>query len=668
MLNRLSKAASPYLRQHESNPVDWYEWGEEAFRLAVDEQKPIFLSIGYSSCHWCHVMAHESFEDSAVAEILNRSFVSIKVDREELPQIDETYMTAVQLSSGQGGWPMSVFLTPEKKPIFAGTYFPPEDRTERMGFRTLISRIEELWSQDRANLLKAADDFSAALTQVFERQQVPQVSHRSPAELIESTVESLLENYDPQFGGFKGAPKFPPHTAIEFLLRFSEKDQFDEDLRRRARHVAGHTLEAICLGGITDHVGGGFHRYSTDAAWHLPHFEKMLYDNALMIKNLAIAERLIPSMAAMFRQRIDRAVEWLKREMLLGNGAFGSALDADSADQSGHVEEGKFYVWTIAELTNLLGTDLNAFLSVFPCETEGNFLDEATRQKTGENLLHAREPYSQSMEEVLDRLLKVRSKRSAPLFDHKAIVAWNAMMIDALIEAGEDELALDCLKPLLEEVNKGPLCRVLNGVHAATLEDVAWLLVAIHRVQSATGFLPESGVIEKLTDELEAYRLNPTSSAFQLVRRDAESLFGTIVPVFDQPTPGGNSVAIAALIALRKLDQAKEALDGLSGWIQSVPMATESLSLRCLELLELQTSPLIWNPQSRILKVYQPGHTIQLDSLKINGKGYDAKSESGGEVDHVEIPIEATVSRVTVEVSFCRPDLCLPVRSYLLDL
>jgi uncharacterized protein len=281
MANRLAAETSPYLLQHKDNPVDWYPWGEEAFGRARQEDKPVFLSIGYSSCHWCHVMEHESFEKDDVAGVLNESFVCVKVDREERPDVDEAYMTAVQLSTGRGGWPMSVFLTPDKKPFFAGTYFPREDRGQQPGFLTICRQVASLWKSKRAEIQENAAEFALSLTEAIAR-TAPATFAKFNEELVSNAVRALASEFDNEHGGFGKAPKFPPHTAIEFLLGYAQRPEAAEDLRELAIAMAVSTLEQMALGGMHDHAAGGFHRYSTDAAWLLPHFEKMLYDNALM--------------------------------------------------------------------------------------------------------------------------------------------------------------------------------------------------------------------------------------------------------------------------------------------------------------------------------------------------------------------------------------------------
>ena len=386
MPNRLAQSSSPYLRQHAENPVEWFEWGGEAFASAREQGKPIFLSVGYSSCHWCHVMAHESFEDFEVASVLNRSYVSIKVDREERPDVDEAYMTAVQLQSGRGGWPMTVLMTPNGDPFFAGTYFPKQDRGQYPGFLSILRQIEELWTRDRAKVEEAARDFRDSLEEALRR-PAPTASGTLDAAFLERAIETIAAEFDPVHGGFGGAPKFPPHTTLKFLLAAAESPLLNPDTRERAREMAHQTLEQIALGGIHDHVGGGFHRYSTDAVWLVPHFEKMLYDNALLLGNFSrAAKQSEGARRELFESAAKGIVRWLREEMTTSDGLFGSALDADSEG-----EEGKFYVWTKAEIEAALGDRADEFCQAYDITEEGNYRDEATGRPTGANIPHLRD-------------------------------------------------------------------------------------------------------------------------------------------------------------------------------------------------------------------------------------------------------------------------------------
>jgi uncharacterized protein YyaL (SSP411 family) len=384
MPNRLAKENSPYLLQHKDNPVDWFPWGDEALARAREADRPIFLSVGYSSCHWCHVMEKECFEDAEVASVLNSSFVSIKVDREELPEVDEAYMTAVQLSSGRGGWPMSIFMTPDGDPFFGGTYIPKEDRQGHPGLMRIMSEIDRLWRTDRERIHYSAQEFATAIRSSREHEVS---SAKLGTELLRDAVKAHEMDFDEDLGGFGKAPKFPPHTAIEFLLNFAISEVGSEAERQSAADMALFTLERMALGGIHDHVGGGFHRYSTDEQWLVPHFEKMLYDNALLLGNYARAAALcheqIPELEALFSRVVERLVAWLKSEMTSPEGLFYSALDADSEG-----EEGRYYVWTKAELSTALGDRAVAFCDTYQVHDAGNYRDEASGVVTGANILH----------------------------------------------------------------------------------------------------------------------------------------------------------------------------------------------------------------------------------------------------------------------------------------
>lgn len=387
MSNRLANSSSPYLRQHAENPVEWFEWGEEAFASAREQAKPIFLSVGYSSCHWCHVMAHESFEDFEVASVLNRGFVSIKVDREERPDVDEAYMTAVQLQSGRGGWPMTVLMTPDGDPFFAGTYIPKDDRGQYPGFLSILRQIEELWTRDRPKVEGAARDFRDSLEEALRR-SAPEAAQPLDAAFLTRAIETIAAEFDPVHGGFGGAPKFPPHTTLQFFLAAAESPILAPEICAKAKEMAHFTLEQIALGGLHDHVGGGFHRYSTDAVWLVPHFEKMLYDNSLLLGNFARAARQsVGSRRELFESAAKGIVRWFREEMQTPDGLFGSALDADSEGA-----EGKFYVWSKAEIESVLGESADKFCREYGITEEGNYRDEASGRRTGANIPHLRKP------------------------------------------------------------------------------------------------------------------------------------------------------------------------------------------------------------------------------------------------------------------------------------
>ncbi len=595
MPNRLAGESSPYLLQHQNNPVDWYPWGDEAFDLAKREDKPVFLSVGYSSCHWCHVMAHESCESEQVAHILNEHFVSVKVDREERPDVDEAYMTAVQLSSGRGGWPMTLFLTPDRKPFFAGTYFPRENRGQQPGFINICIQIAAIWKEKRAEVEAQAKDFAEALREALAR-TAPEASAELNEDLLADAVKALASGFDNEHGGFGSAPKFPPHTAIDFLLDYALRLSAPQDMRELALAMAMATLDKMAQGGIHDHVGGGFHRYSTDEQWLLPHFEKMLYDNALMLRNYAkasaIAGQLDPELGAQFVGVMRGIVTWLLREMAAPEGYFYSALDADTEG-----EEGKFYTWTEAEIRDVLGDEADGFTAAFGVRPEGNYRDEATGQLAGTNVLHGEGEFA----DELSLLRGERDKRTRPGLDDKALIGWNGLAIAALADAGALEHAERAAQAILDaEAEFGKLPHQIaagSPSGKAFLDDYAALAegcLAIARYKtyakanrteleaaghSITGessaFWQEQGA--RLTAEMITRFHDPISGAFYGTCDDHEDLFGRTRPVFDSPMPSGNALAVRCLVATGDVNRAMLTVSALLGWMEKAPQATEAL-------------------------------------------------------------------------------------------
>ncbi|MDQ7785669.1 MAG: thioredoxin domain-containing protein, partial [Desulfomonilaceae bacterium] len=429
--NRLLNEKSPYLLQHAYNPVDWYPWGPEAFEKARTEQKPIFLSIGYSTCHWCHVMEHESFENEETAALMNGTFVSIKVDREERPDLDHLYMSVAQMMTGRGGWPLNVIMTPDKRPFFAGTYFPKESRFGRIGMDDLCNRIAELWSTRRDEVLQSAGKIVSAIRQVPDEQpgEAPDKS------VLESAFRQLSQRFDPRRGGFGEAPKFPtPHNML-FLLRYWKRTGDSSAL-----HMVEKTLEALRRGGVYDHVGFGFHRYSTDAEWLVPHFEKMLYDQAMLAT--AYLEAYQATGNDLYGRTADEIFTYVLRDMTSPQGGFYSAEDADSEG-----EEGKFYVWTLEEVRRILDDEeAEAVTEAFSLTADGNFREEATGRITGANIPHMRKSLDQVartldipvehardlVERARRKLFEAREKRIHPHKDDKILTDWNGLMIAAL--------------------------------------------------------------------------------------------------------------------------------------------------------------------------------------------------------------------------------------------
>ncbi len=452
MPNRLAAETSPYLRQHAANPVDWFPWGEAAFAQARAEQKPVFLSIGYSTCHWCHVMAHESFENPAIAAELNRGFVAVKLDREERPDIDRVYMTYVQQTTGHGGWPLSVWLTPELKPFFGGTYFPPADRPGRPGFLTVLRAITRHWTEQREKILTGADEVVAAL-QRHAREGAPAEPGDGSAPLPEAAggafekgCQYFDESFDAHWGGFGGAPKFPRASVINFLFRTAALQGGPSEPGTEAVKMAAHTLQKMAEGGVHDHIGGGFHRYSVDERWFVPHFEKMLYDQAQIASNFLEAKQATGRETYAWVARDIFA--YVARDLTSPQGGFYSAEDADSPLRPGGQEhaEGAFYVWTGAELAAVLGGDAAFFCAHYGVKDDGNVAPDPQGEFTGKNILMQRQSlavtaraYGLEIEAAsvkllgcLGQLQAVRARRPRPSRDDKIITAWNGLMISAL--------------------------------------------------------------------------------------------------------------------------------------------------------------------------------------------------------------------------------------------
>ena len=601
--NRLIKEKSPYLQQHAYNPVDWYPWGEEAFEKAKREDKPVFLSIGYSTCHWCHVMERESFEDEEIARILNENYVAIKVDREERPDVDSVYMSVCQMMTGSGGWPLTVIMTPDKKPFFAGTYFPKEGMYGRPGLKDILLRIAELWRNDRQKVLTAAEQVVDALAKGEEESYI---GERLDESILHKGFAELYHTYDEAYGGFGNAPKFPiPHNLM-FLLRYYRRTG-----NGKALEMVKHTLKKMRLGGIWDHVGFGFHRYSTDREWLLPHFEKMLYDNALLM--LVYTEAFQATGDEFFAQVVEEIAEYLQRDMLSPEGAFYSAEDADSEG-----EEGKFYTWTLAELEELLTEEeLGIALRLFGIAEEGNFLEEATRRKVGKNVLHMKkelEKYAeelgyepdvlkQKLEEIRSKLFKRREKRVRPLRDEKVLTDWNGLAIAAFSKAGvalgrKDFLAVakrtaDFLLNTMVDDEGKLLHRYKEGEAGipAFLEDYAyliWGLMELYQGSFEGEYLKRA---KELTDFALEHFWDEENLGFYQTPDFGERVLVRKKEIYDGATPSGNSVMAYNLVRLGRLlglqeyeRRADQTLNAFSQVIASFPGA-HTFSLLALDIL-----------------------------------------------------------------------------------
>ncbi len=581
MPNRLAQSTSPYLLQHADNPVDWYEWGGEAFAAAKDQDKPIFLSIGYSACHWCHVMAHESFENEAIAAQLRADFISVKVDREERPEIDSIYMTALQIflqmvgSPQGGGWPLSMFLTPEGKPFYGGTYWPPESRYGRPGFSDVLNSLAGFWKDRRDDTLTQADKITEYLQkhsgEVVEdaatlesvgttENAVPQFITENAERILRNACAQLERSFDPQFGGFGAAPKFPHPLDLRFLLRMAGRFA-----QPRLLEIATHTLDRMAAGGIYDQLGGGFHRYSVDARWLVPHFEKMLYDNGMLATTYLEAFQLTGN--ERFAEVARETLDYLLREMTDPAGGFYSAQDADSEG-----EEGKFFVWTPAELAEVLDEETaTRFAYVFDVSDLGNF--------EGKNILHLSRTWEQcaallkcdvaqlkkEMRDARAQLLKARSQRVFPGLDDKVLVNWNALAIEAFALAGsvlhDDKYtsaarrAADFVLQEMRDDNGRLLHSWRKGKarNTACLDDYACLINALQRVYEAT--LDESYIDAalELADLTIKHFADPAVGDFYFTADDHERLITRQKDAHDNPTPSGNGMLATALLRLGQL-------------------------------------------------------------------------------------------------------------------
>jgi uncharacterized protein YyaL (SSP411 family) len=532
--NRLAGETSPYLQQHAANPVDWHPWGPEALELAKREDKPILLSVGYSACHWCHVMAHESFEDPAVAQVMNRLFVNVKVDREERPDLDQIYQSAHQLLAQRpGGWPLTMFLTPEGAPFFGGTYFPKQSRYGLPGFPDLCERIAGIWRERRDEI----EAQNAQVLKAFER-AVPKAAatEEFSREVIQAMLENLRANFDAQLGGFGTAPKFPHPADLELCLR------------EGARDMALVTLERMCEGGIYDHLGGGFCRYSTDAHWMIPHFEKMLYDNGPLLGLLADA--WLSSGSETFKRSAEQTASWMMREMQSPQGGYYSSLDADSEH-----EEGKFYVWDREEVKALLSTEEYAALARrFGLDREPNFEKKHWH-------LHAYTSLDDNallVDSARAKLFAAREKRVRPGRDEKVLVSWNALAIRGMAHAGRvlgradwhasARRALEFTRARMWRDGKLLATYKDGRAHLnAYLDDYAFLLAALLEVMQADFKATDLAWATALADVLLAEFEDPVEGGFFFTAKSHERLFHRPKPGQDQAMPAGNAVAAACL-------------------------------------------------------------------------------------------------------------------------
>lgn len=566
--NHLKDEKSPYLKQHAHNPVDWYPWGEEAFQKALYEDKPVFLSIGYSTCHWCHVMARESFQDEEIGQILNQYFVSVKVDREERPDIDSIYMTVCQMMTGSGGWPLTIILTPNQEPFYAGTYFPRMSVGRGVGLKDLLLNVKDMWSDKKQELLDSAQDIRSALEDL---------NRTAPGDLldldaVDGAYQALKDSFDQENGGFGSFQKFPTPHHLLFLLRYWRATGKEEALV-----MVESTLEHMIRGGLWDHVGYGFHRYSVDPHWLVPHYEKMLYDQALI--TLALTECYQATHKTLYRETVEKTLEYVFRDMKSLEGGFYSAEDADSEKV-----EGKFYLWTHQELSQILDPgELELVEKVYRVQEKGNYREESTGQYTGHNILHLEEPLEESahrlglghdelknkLEMIRVKLFKARMGRVRPHKDEKVLTDWNGLMLVALARASvvldnQDYLdtALNSLDFIKSKLYRGG--RLWHRYHDGEvkvegyLDDYAflgWGALELHQATQETDYLK---LALELTQTLLDHFLDQDDGGFYFTAGDAEKLLLRKKEAYDTALPSGNSVAYHNLLRLSQLLEDQE--------------------------------------------------------------------------------------------------------------
>jgi uncharacterized protein YyaL (SSP411 family) len=613
-LNRLATEKSPYLLQHANNPVDWYPWGDEAFEKARREDKPVFLSIGYSTCHWCHVMEHESFENPDLAQLLNRDFVSIKVDREERPDVDRIYMLFVQAATGSGGWPMSVFLTPERKPFFGGTYFPPDNRYGRPGFGAILQSLAQAWRQDRARVEQSG-------AQVIEQLKELSLARSgdggagSAKDVLDAAFRSFERIFDPRLGGFGGAPKFPRPSVLNFLLRYHARTHEEEALE-----MVLVTLREMAKGGMNDQLGGGFHRYSVDEHWFVPHFEKMLYDQAQLAVSYLEAFQITGD--EQYADVARSVFDYVLRDLAHPEGGFYSAEDADSAADPAHPHEkseGAFYIWSYEEFVAALGAeDAAIFARRYGVEGRGNVQEDPHGEFGGRNILflnHDREGTADSpvVARSREKLLAIRSKRPRPHLDDKILTAWNGMMISAFVKGARIlkepryELAargaIDFLRHKLWREPDSTLLRRYRDGDAAIegfLDDYAFLALALIDMYE-TSFDPADldwavrlaeRAIELFEDREQGGFFSTQAAKADLVLRLKDD--------YDGAEPSGNS---AIVLALLKLSGA--GLRPASAFHASAERALQAFAPR------LQTTPTA-APQMLVAQMFATGRPMEI--------------------------------------------------------
>ena len=654
--NRLIHATSPYLLQHARNPVDWYPWGHEAFAAAKAADKPIFLSVGYSTCHWCHVMAHESFEDAQVAKVLSEHFIAVKVDREQRPDVDQIYMTATQLMTGRGGWPNSVWLTPDGRPWYAGTYFPPEPRGGLPGFADLLEQLAALWRTRRSEVEAQADRLAEAVRKMSDAGGSTTAAGVLDRSVVDVLIDQLLADADRRYGGFGSAPKFPPHGALR-LLMYEYKRTGREDLLA----VVTNTLDAMAAGGIHDQLGGGFHRYSTDARWLVPHFEKMLYDNAQLAR--AYVDGWLATENPYYRRVATDVLDWVLTDLIDAGGGFHSAYDADSEGL-----EGKFYLWRREEIIEVLGKkDGEFFCEIYGVSDQGNYHDEATGRRTGLNIPHLPEPVGEADELRLgvlrQRLGQRRRERVWPHRDDKVLTAWNALMIGALAHAGHRlgeprytaaEHAADFV---LEHLRAdGRLLRAYRDGKAQLagyLDDYAFMTDALLDLHEATGRARWADEARALVERLIADFHDEATGGFFFTADDHEKLLARTRSPLDRAIPSGNAVAARVLVRLAKvtgkgryMDLARKTLEAFGAAMDKSPRGMEHLVLAAAVYFDAREADELNQPSADVV-------AARLGPVTAEASVEPATAAPGGSV---ELTVRVTVAE-GFHINSARPRL-----------
>ena len=636
--NRLFLESSPYLLQHAHNPVDWYPWGDAAFDTARRLDRPVLLSVGYATCHWCHVMEEESFEDEEIAKYINDNYIAVKVDREERPDVDAIYMSAVQAITGRGGWPMTVWLTSDREPFYGGTYFPARDgdRGSPVGFLTMLKKIRESYDEKRDLVAQSAGELARAVRQML----TPAAGGRLPVDgVMDRAVSSSKTRFDAVHGGIAGAPKFPSSLPIRLLLRHHRRSGDADSL-----NMAVLTLEKMAAGGMNDQVGGGFHRYSTDAGWRIPHFEKMLYDNALLVP--AYIEGWQATGNPRFRQVAINTLDYVSREMTSSDGAFYSATDADSLTPSGHREEGWFFTWTLEELNDALGADdARVAATVYGADARGNFegrnilfLPRELDQLAGELGLSAMQLAS-NIDRMNAALYARRQQRPAPLRDDKILAAWNGLMISAFARAG---FALDAA--YIDRAGRaadfilnrmrvaGRLKRSFKDGAAAGngfLDDHAFFIAALLDLFEATADLRWLDRALELDQTLADQFDDPENGGFFMTAGDHEALIAREKPVLDGALPSGNAVALMNLLRLNALTlepsylkRAKKGFSSFSTIMEANPSAFGEMLLALDDFLHPPHQVIVVTPADgdaasftdRLRRAFLPGSLVMIVS------------------------------------------------------